>query len=237
MVQPNSSLQVTARPYRKVREKRNSVPAVIEVDEEQTRAKKARKVKAREKRAREKEVEERQRSAMEDLWDRIGHLETREEFLEAMEYCESGVGVEEDKFRYTVFKRYIAEYCFWEQTWEEYAVFQLLDEIPRYFIPDGDINLGMLYELANIAKLYVAVAGRNALSLLDDPFEGEAIAHSGGTNAEKFKAHLERHRVSLRFKVWTVKHLKSARSAVYQAVKDSRRQPESGVGAAGKDTL
>jgi hypothetical protein len=159
----------------------------------------------------------------------IGLLTTQEQFEKAMNWRETGKTGADDIFRHEVWKAYNETQNYHDESFvtrvaDKYALFELFDQLPQYFLPGVTIDDDYTGELACLGKMYIAIAGRNSLALLDDPFEGDSIADSGGTCAEKFRAHLERFENERGFESWTIEHLQSARPAIYKALKDSRGQ-------------
>jgi len=168
----------------------------------------------------------------------IGKLKTREQFSKAMEYRESGQSREEATFRNDVLKAYVARNCVSQAwVWAEYHIFQLLDQLSDYFLPGAQIDPDLAHELFRLANLFVALALRNSLPLLEDYGDREgnkSIANNGGTCAEQLKAYLEKYKNNHGFGQWNLEHLLRVRPLVYEAVKDSRSQTRPSLGNSGK---
>lgn len=166
-----------------------------------------------------------QTSETEVLANLVHKIETREDFLKCMDYRESGETGQEDVFRNRVYQAYVKKKCNSDRVYSEYDMFNIYGEISEYFLPDDDVDDDMAAELACTSKLYMAVAARNALHLLDEDYndDHESIAQSNGTMAQKYKAHLERFRLNEGFDEWNVQRVLSVRPAIYRAVKTSRQ--------------
>jgi len=173
---------------------------------------------------------------MKEIEGPFGNLETREQLIAAAEYRDSGQGSEEQTSRHDVLICYMKKNCNWVNAWDAYTLFELFDQLPEYFIPKDDAKDTVLESLVYLARLFIGVALRDALPLLDNAHEGESIANSGNTIAENFRAYLRRHKANDGFATWTSEHIRSARPVLLQAMKDSRVLPSRAVRVAGKNS-
>ena len=154
--------------------------------------------------------------------ERLAQLKSRDEIARASHYWHIVFDSKEACKKNKSFAALAAKNGGWDRIMTEVELFELMDQISDFFIPQQELDADMLDSLGRSARLWANLASTGSLPAMEQNSGLEESNVPMGTVAERFREHLAMYRRKLNFEVWTQDHIHRLRSGIYQELEETR---------------